>query len=149
MKELMQQIGIFLILGKTLLHFCPSEKYEKYIKLLFGFMLVLQFATPILSLGNESVMEKYIMNQEQFEREFEQSLKTVDEKWFRYNEEIEKRIENEQQKAEVMFQEQMLEQNAEETENDLEQKSENAAETMEQREHIGIEKVKIEVTGYE
>ncbi len=149
MKELMQQIGIFLILGKTLLHFCPSEKYEKYIKLLFGFMLVLQFATPILSLGNESVMEKYITNQEQFEREFEQSLKTVDEKWFRYNEEIEKRIENEQQKAEVMFQEQIAEQNAEETENDLEQKSENAAETMEQREHIGIEKVKIEVTGYE
>ncbi|MBQ6886626.1 MAG: stage III sporulation protein AF [Lachnospiraceae bacterium] len=149
MKELMQQIGIFLILGKTLLHFCPSEKYERYIKLLFGFMLVLQFATPILSLGNESVMEKYITNQEQFEREFEQSLKTVDEKWFRYNEEIEKRIENEQQKAEVMFQEQIAEQNAEETENDLEQKSENAAETMEQREHIGIEKVKIEVKGYE
>lgn len=149
MKELMQQIGIFLILGKTLLHFCPSEKYGKYIKLLFGFMLVLQFATPILSLGNESVMEKYITNQEQFEREFEQSLKTVDEKWFRYNEEIEKRIENEQQKAEVMFQEQIAEQNAEETENDLEQKSENATETMEQREYIGIEKVKIEVTGYE
>ena len=148
MKEFMQQIGIFLLLGKSLLHFCPSEKYEKYIKLLFGFMLVLQFASPILSLGNESVMEKYINNQEKFEQEFEKSLKTVDEKWFQYSEEIEHRIENEQKKAETMLQQQIHMQKKQQ--NGLEQNMESTAENIsEERECIAIERVKIGVTGYE
>ena len=71
MKEFMQQIGIFVLFGKTLLHFCPNGKYEKYIKLLFGFMIVVQFAEPVLSLGSGSVMDEYIKNKEQFEGKFQ------------------------------------------------------------------------------
>ena len=113
MKDFMIQIGTFMLLGKTLLHFCPSEKYEKYLKLLFGFMIVIQFITPVLSLGKGEVMEEYIENQAAFEKKFETSLAEVEDKWFLYNEEIEKQIEKEQQKAEEMVQEQMNEKESE------------------------------------
>ena len=77
MKDFMIQIGTFMLLGKTLLHFCPSGKYEKYLKLLFGFMIIIQFITPILSLGKGEVMEEYIENQAAFEKKFESSLAEV------------------------------------------------------------------------
>lgn len=135
MKEFMIQVGTFMLLGKTLLHFYPSEKYEKYLKLLFGFMIVIQFITPVLSFGNGNVMDEYIKNQKVFENKFEASLTEVEEKWFTYNEEIEKKIEEEQQKAEEMVQEQIAEQ---------EKTEENEGEK-----EMEIDKVKIEVSGHE
>ena len=40
--EFLKQISVFLLLGQTILHFCPGEKYGKYMKVLLGFMLVVQ-----------------------------------------------------------------------------------------------------------
>ena len=138
MKEFMIQVGTFMLLGKTLLHFCPSGKYEKYLKLLFGFMITIQFVTPVLSLGNGNVMEEYKKNQKVFEDRFETSLAEVEGRWFTYNEKIEKKIEEEQQKAETMVQEQRVEQENKEKEEENEAENE-----------IEIDKVKIEVSGYE
>lgn len=150
MKEFMIQIGTFMLLGKTLLHFCPSGKYEKYIKFLFGFMIIIQFAGPVLALGNESVMEDYIKNQEMFEGKFKASLKQVEEKWFVYNEEIENQIEKEQQKAEQMIQEQEAEQQEETAVQRAEEEKEaETGQETDKKEEIVVDKVKIEVTGYE
>ena len=157
MKEFMQQIGIFVLFGKTLLHFCPNGKYEKYIKLLFGFMIVVQFAEPVLSLGSGSVMDEYIKNKEQFEGKFQRSLGMIEEKWFLYDEEIKKKIESEQQKAEVMLQEQKERQQSMEYVQPKEGGTKQEKEIIEnvdmskdvEKEEIQIEKVKIEVTGYE
>lgn len=143
MKEFMIQIGTFMLLGKTLLHLCPSEKYEKYLKLLFGFMIVIQFIAPFLSFGNGKVMDEYIKNQKIFKDKFESSLAEVEEQWFLYNEEIEKQIEREQKKAKEMVREQVTE-----TQNDVTIQEAEESEGREENE-IMIDKVKIEVSGYE
>lgn len=148
MKEFMIQVGTFMLLGKTLLHFCPNEKYEKYLKLLFGFMILIQFISPVLSLNGGNIMDEYIKNQNVFENKFESSLKEVEDKWFIYNEEIEKKIEEGQQKAEEMVQEAVAEGGVkEENSGERNETTENSEEEL--KNEIEIDKVKIEVSGYE
>ena len=150
MKEFMIQVGTFMLLGKTLLHFCPNEKYEKYLKLLFGFMILIQFISPVLSLNGGNIMDEYIKNQNVFENKFESSLKEVEDKWFIYNEEIEKKIEEGQQKAEEMVQEQEAVAEGgvkEENSGKGNETTENSEEEL--KNEIEIDNVKIEVSGYE
>ena len=45
--ELIKRIGIFMIAGQAVLHFAPGQKYEKYIKLIIGTLILLQFVTPL------------------------------------------------------------------------------------------------------
>lgn len=45
--ELIKRIGIFMIAAQAVLHFAPGQKYEKYIKLIIGTLILLQFATPM------------------------------------------------------------------------------------------------------
>lgn len=145
MKEFLLQTGIFMLLGKTILHFCPNEKYEKYLKLLFEFMIVIQFIAPFLSLGKGELLEKYMKNQTELEREFEMSMEEAEDKWFLYEKKIEKQIKKEQQKAEKMLQEQ--EKEAKQKEQD---KTERKAETGQGTEkEIEISQIIIEVSGYE
>lgn len=127
-----RQISIFLLLGQTILHFAPGEKYEKYIKMLLGFMVIAQFAVPILSFGKKDRMEEYENNREMFTKRMDEALQTVDEKWFLYNEQIEQQIERELENAQTVLWE--------------ERKTE---EEREQEEKIEIEAVKIEVTAHE
>lgn len=126
------QISIFLLLGQTILHFAPSEKYEKYIKMLLGFMVIAQFAVPILSFGNKDKMEAYENDRELFTGKMNEVLQTVDEKWFLYNEQIEQQIEKELENAQTIVLEQ-----------------EKAEEESAQEEKIEVEAVKIEVTAHE
>ena len=138
MIQFMKQIGIFVLLGKTLLHFCPSEKYEKYLKLIFGFMVVMQFVSPVLSLGSGSTMEEYEKNKVDFEVRLEESLQEVEDKWFLYKEEIEAQVEKDRAEAEKMVQEEWNKKEAEK-----EQESESNPSDTE------VEDVEIEVIVYE
>lgn len=45
--ELIKRIGIFMIAAQAVLHFAPGQKYEKYIKLIVGTLILLQFAAPL------------------------------------------------------------------------------------------------------
>lgn len=45
--ELIKRIGIFMIAAQAVIHFTPGQKYEKYIKLLVGMMILLQFVVPL------------------------------------------------------------------------------------------------------
>lgn len=48
--ELIKRIGIFMIAAQTVIHFTPGQKYEKYIKLIVGMMILLQFVMPLRSI---------------------------------------------------------------------------------------------------
>ena len=50
--ELIKRIGIFMIAAQAVLHFTPGQKYEKYIKLIVGMMVLLQFVMPLRSILN-------------------------------------------------------------------------------------------------
>lgn len=45
--ELICKVGIFMIAAQAVIHFAPAQKYAKYIKLVVGIMILLQFLTPI------------------------------------------------------------------------------------------------------
>lgn len=45
--ELIKRIGIFMIAAQALIHFAPGQKYEKYIRMIVGVMILLQFLGPM------------------------------------------------------------------------------------------------------
>ena len=140
MMAFLKQISIFLLLGQTILHFAPGEKYEKYIKVLLGLMLVVQFAAPLLSFGSRIGMEEYENNKKVFAQKMEEALQTVDEKWFVYNEQIKQQVEKELENAEALVWEQK-EKEQEETEGQIEEES--------KEKQIEVKAVEVEVTAHE
>lgn len=50
--EVIKRIGIFMVIGQSLLHFAPSAVYARYLKLLIRLMVIVQLAVPLLSLGS-------------------------------------------------------------------------------------------------
>ncbi|MCM1263352.1 MAG: stage III sporulation protein AF [Butyrivibrio sp.] len=50
--ELIKKIGIFMIAAQAVIHFAPDIKYAKYMKLIVGIMVLLQFLSPIYGIVN-------------------------------------------------------------------------------------------------
>lgn len=98
MTEYIKQVGIFLIIGQTILHFCPKEKYEKYVRLLLGFMIVAQLAKPVYTIGSSIFKNNgdYGASEKAFVEKLEESLSAIEEEWFVYEEKIIGKIEKEQ-----------------------------------------------------
>ncbi len=44
-----RQIGIFMIVAQTVIHFAAGQKYEKYLKIIAGVIILLQFISPFMS----------------------------------------------------------------------------------------------------
>ncbi len=142
MLEILMRISVFLVLGKTLLHFCPSKKYERYLKLLFGFMVMIQVVTPIFSFVGMNFEETYEAKMKEFEQKLEQSVSDADEEWFAYHGQIEAYIEKECAETELLVQEQLQET----TEGQLEQQAETGQTDVER---IRVETITVEVRGNE
>lgn len=45
--EFVKKMGVFLICAESILYFSPGNTYQKYIRVLIGFMLLAQFMIPI------------------------------------------------------------------------------------------------------
>ncbi len=45
--ELIKKIGIFMIAAQAVIHFAPDIKYAKYMKLIVGILVLLQFLSPV------------------------------------------------------------------------------------------------------
>lgn len=56
--ELIKRIGIFMIAAQVVIHFAPGQKYEKYIKMIVGVMILLQFLTPVYQILTKTVWEE-------------------------------------------------------------------------------------------
>lgn len=48
--ELISRIGIFMLAGQAVIHFAPEQKYAKYMKLIVGLMILIQFLSPVYKL---------------------------------------------------------------------------------------------------
>ncbi len=62
--QYMQKICCFFIFARVFLHMCPSEKYEKYINALTGWVALCVFLSPFLS--TDMLSQSY----EAFEKEW-------------------------------------------------------------------------------
>lgn len=56
--ELIKKIGIFMIAAQAVIHFAPGQKYEKYIKLIVGVMVLLQFLMPVYRMLSNTSLEE-------------------------------------------------------------------------------------------
>lgn len=55
--ELIKKIGIFMIAAQAVIHFAPAQKYEKYIRMIVGVMILLQFLTPVYQILTKNIWE--------------------------------------------------------------------------------------------
>ncbi len=68
--ENVRQIGIFMIAAQAVIHLAPEKRYEKYIKLIAGIIVLLLFTTPFLNQSGE-IQEKWRTQAEQIMQEIE------------------------------------------------------------------------------
>lgn len=57
--EIIKKAGIFLILAQTVLHLCVSENYEKYIRMLVGFITAILLIFPVIELVKENGFQDF------------------------------------------------------------------------------------------
>ena len=48
--DFVKRIGIFLICAESILYFSPGSSYQKYIRVLIGLMVLIQFVIPVRAL---------------------------------------------------------------------------------------------------
>ena len=56
--ELIKKIGIFMIAAQAVIHFAPAQKYEKYIRMIVGMMILLQFLAPLYQILTKNAWEE-------------------------------------------------------------------------------------------
>lgn len=78
--QAVKQIGIFMICAQAILHFKPSDKYEKYMKLLISIMVLVQILMPIVQcFSKESSAYSYFFEQvEKIRTEMKQELEQME-----------------------------------------------------------------------
>lgn len=57
MLESIRQIGVFMIVAQTVMHFAASGQYEKYMKIIAGVIVLLLFVRPFISGSDGQVMK--------------------------------------------------------------------------------------------
>ncbi|MFI3213699.1 MAG: hypothetical protein R3Y24_10190 [Eubacteriales bacterium] len=86
--EVLKEVGIFLIIGQTILHFSPAKKYEKYMKMMISIMVMTQLMIPIVSIFNadlEGVMENELNKYMEELSEFEQQQNILEAQMLEYS----------------------------------------------------------------
>lgn len=68
MLESIRQIGIFMIVAQTVMHFAANGQYEKYMKIISGVIVLLLFIRPFIS-GSDGQVSKW---QDEISRMMEQ-----------------------------------------------------------------------------
>lgn len=75
MVENIRRIGIFIIAAQTLIHFAAGKQYEKYMKVIAGVIVLLQFVRPFIS-SPDNVMETWQEEIERMEQQIEEQSST-------------------------------------------------------------------------
>lgn len=75
MVENIRRIGIFIIAAQTLIHFAAGKQYEKYMKVIAGVIVLLQFVRPFVS-SPDNVMETWQEEIERMEQQIEEQSST-------------------------------------------------------------------------
>lgn len=67
----MKQIGIFIICAQSFLHFSAGKSYEKYVKLLIGIIVLMQFVAPVKAILAPENQQELWEEVERFQKELE------------------------------------------------------------------------------
>ena len=75
--EIMKRASVFVILAQTMLHFCPRESYEKYLRLLVSLMTVTVLVFPLLELLQSGITGQFELELNKYEIQMEQLMEKV------------------------------------------------------------------------
>lgn len=75
MVENIRRVGIFIIAAQTLIHFAAGKQYEKYMKVIAGVIVLLQFVRPFVS-SPDNIMETWQAEIERMEHQIEEQSST-------------------------------------------------------------------------
>ena len=97
--NLVKKVGIFVIIGQTIMHFGISSKYEKYMKLVISFMVAAQiiFAFGVYLKVNDN--SRQVVSLDEYIKEWNISMKEVEERMEKSKEEMAIKMEKEMTKA--------------------------------------------------
>lgn len=76
--QAVKQIGIFMICAQAILHFKPSEKYEKYLKLLISVMVLVQILVPIVNFFSGMDTEIFYSRMETIQAEINREMEQLE-----------------------------------------------------------------------
>lgn len=73
-RDLIGQIGVFMICAQAVVHFRPKEVYGKYLRLLLSVMVLIQIISPIYGLLAGGTGESLDENIRSFQQEMEEAM---------------------------------------------------------------------------
>lgn len=73
-----KQIGIFMICAQVILHFKPSVKYEKYLKLLLSVMILVQILIPIINFFSGNSSADFYLLIEELQTEIDKNMEQLE-----------------------------------------------------------------------
>lgn len=73
-RDLIGQIGVFMICAQAVVHFRPKEAYGKYLRLLLSVMVLIQIISPIYGLLAGGTGESLDENVRSFQQEMEEAM---------------------------------------------------------------------------
>ncbi len=76
--QTVKQIGVFMICAQVILHFRPSVKYEKYLKLLISVMVLVQIIIPAVNLFTGRESKDFYMAVEKIQSEIDENMKQLE-----------------------------------------------------------------------
>lgn len=76
--QTIKQIGIFMICAQAILHFKPSAKYEKYLKLLISVMVLVQLLVPVVDFFSGQEQEVFFQRMEEIQAEIDREMEQLE-----------------------------------------------------------------------
>lgn len=73
-----KQIGVFMICAQVILHFKPSVKYEKYLKLLLSVMVLVQILIPVVNAFSGKSSVDFYMRIEEIQTEIDKNMEQLE-----------------------------------------------------------------------
>lgn len=90
--ENLKRLSVFIIISQTILHFGVGRKFEKYLKLVFSFMVVAQLVFSIVSyLDFENGFVEFI-SQEKYYQRLEEYMGGLEQEYEMQQRELEDRL---------------------------------------------------------
>lgn len=73
-----KQIGVFMICAQVILHFKPSVKYEKYLKLLLSVMVLVQILIPVVNAFSGKSSVDFYKRIEEIQTEIDKNMEQLE-----------------------------------------------------------------------
>ena len=77
--EIMRRASIFVILAQAVVHFCPKESYEKYLKLFVSLMTITVLIFPLFRLLRADVPARFEEELNKYDTQIKQLLQQMPE----------------------------------------------------------------------